>query len=83
MMDGNRALMKIKKLDLVEQQISLRLKARTLCRTIPTLINPMLTQIERMAIAEAAAAMDELVVIQAELIAVAENINDLEEALGN
>jgi len=81
-MNENLAMMKVRKMELTERQMSLRLKAKGLCRMIPPLINPMLTKIEKMAIAEAATAMDELVVVQAERLSLAQEISDLEEALG-
>jgi len=82
-MNQNLAMMKVRRMELVERQTSLRMKAKTLCRTIPYQINPALMEIERMQIAEAANSMDELVMTQAELLAIANQIADLEEALGN
>ncbi|MDR3628891.1 MAG: hypothetical protein P4L42_01000 [Desulfocapsaceae bacterium] len=82
-MNENIALMKVRRMELVEQQSSLRMKAKILCRTISPLINPALVDVEKMHVAEAANTMDELVVTQAELLQVASKIADLEEALGN
>jgi len=82
-MNQNLAMMKVRRMELVERQTSLRMKAKTLRSTIPYQINPALMEIERMQIAEAANSMDELVMTQAELLAIANQIADLEEALGN
>lgn len=81
-MNANLAMMKVRRMELVEKQTSLRMKAKMLCRAIPTLINPALVEIERMQIAEAANSMDELVMTQAELLSIGNLISDLEEALG-
>lgn len=82
-MNQNLAMMKVRRMELVEQRTSLRLKARSLCRTIPTLINHTLEEIEDMKIAEAANAMDDLVVTQAELLSIGSKIAELEDSLGN
>ena len=82
-MNENIAMMKVRRMELIEKQSSLRMKAKILCRTISPMINPALVDIEKMHVAEAAGAMDELVVTQAELLAAAASIADLEEALGD
>lgn len=82
-MNENTAMMKVRRMELLEQQTHLRMKAKDLCRSISPRINPALCEIEKMQIAEAANAMDELVVTQAELLAIGGRIADLEDSLGN
>jgi hypothetical protein len=48
-MNQNTALMKVKRMELVERQSSLRMKAKGLCRYICPMINPSLVDIEKMA----------------------------------
>lgn len=81
-MNENIAMMKVKRMELIEKQTSLRMKAKGLCRWVAPLINPAMYEIEKMNIAEAANGMDELVMTQAELLTIGRQIADLEEALG-
>lgn len=80
-MNSNRQLMKARLSDLKEKKEKNRKKALNICRQIMPLINPALAEVVDMDIASAAAAMDELVMHQAELLSLASKIEELEEAL--
>jgi hypothetical protein len=82
-MNENTAMMKVRRMELMEQQAHLRMKAKSLCRMIPGAINPTLYEIEDMEIALAAQQMDELVMVQAELLSISTKIAELEKALGD
>lgn len=82
-MDSNIAHMKVRLTESRQKQSALQLKAKGLCRSIAPLVNPVLKPVEKMEIALAASQMDELVMVQAELLSLASQIEELEEALGN
>ncbi len=81
-MNYNIAMMKVKRMELVEQQTSLRFKGKALARRIPSLVNPSLQAVEEMELVEAANLMDELVMTQAELFTLTGKIKELEADLG-
>lgn len=81
-MNENTAMMKVRRMEMIERQTDLRMKAKGLCRMIAPMINPVLKDVEKMEIALAANSMDELVMIQAELLSIGGKIAELEEALG-
>ncbi len=61
----------------------LEMKGKGLCRSIAPALNTALFEIEEMEIALAAQQMDELVMVQAELLTVNRQIDQLEKALGD
>jgi len=80
-MNHNRQLMKGRLADLQGHRKTIAKKALNSCRTIMPLINPALAEVVDMDIAAAATAMDELVMHQAELLALNTKISQLEEGL--
>lgn len=80
-MNNQRQLRKAKLVDLQERRETIRKKALNSCRMIMPLIDPTLAEVVDMDIASAAAAMDELVMGQAELLSLRSQIAELEEAL--
>lgn len=56
-------------------------KAQGHCERIRELLNPLLTEIEEMRIAEAAGLMDDLVMLQAELLRLTSRADQLKKAL--
>lgn len=80
-MDHNRAAMRGRQAELKERQHSLRLRARGQLKQLVLTVNPSLHDIEEMEIPEAAAIMDNLVLIQAELLRIRDRLAELGEAL--
>jgi len=82
-MSTERLMMQGKLAGLKTRRTQLQMKGKGLCRSIAPAINPHLLEIEEMEIALAAQQMDELVMVQADLLSVNTQINELEKALGN
>jgi len=82
-MNTDRTLMQGKLAQKKEEFAKLKLKAEPLCNSIRTLLNPALTPVEEMEIAQAAAIMDDLVAVNIDLLDVMAGIAKLEKALGN
>ena len=82
-MGNERLMMEGKLAGLIQKQTRLRAKAKGLCIAISPAINPLLKPVEKLAIATAAQQMDELVMVQAELLVLQDEIEALEDALGN
>ena len=82
-MPSNFDLMREKRERLKVKRNRLRIEAKAIARDIPVLINPSLTDIEKMDVAGAASKMDELVMKQAELLGIQSQLWDLEDELGN
>lgn len=82
-MSTERLMMQGKLAGLKTKRTQLQMKGKGLCRSIGPAINPVLMEIEEMEIAIAAQQMDELVMVQADLLSVNAQINELEKALGN
>ena len=80
-MNGNRAMMRGRLVELTEKRNITRKKARLLCEQIAPMINPALEDVAEMDIAGAAALMDDLVLHQAELMSIDGKIKELEESL--
>ena len=80
-MNEHRMLKKSKLINMLATKEKIRRKALDTCRLIMPLIDPELTELVEMDIASAAAAMDELVMQQAELLSLSSKITQLEEAL--
>ena len=80
-MSQHRQLKKAKLIDLQEEAKKMRQKALSHCRMISPLIDPSLVEIVDMDIVSAADAMDELVMLQAELLSLNMRIKTLEEEL--
>lgn len=77
------AQLKVKRMELVQRQTVLRLKAKELASGICAHVNVALADsIEEMDLVSAANSMDELVLVQAELLAAASKIKEVEANLG-
>jgi hypothetical protein len=81
-MSNERLMMQGKLGELKTKRTKLQIKGKGLCQSIRPLINPVMLDVEDMEIASAAQQMDDLVMVQGELLAVAGQIRDLERALG-
>ena len=81
MMDQNRAAMRGRQVELEKLQSRLRLKAKGQLKQLALTVNPSLHEIEDMDIPLAAAIMDDLVMIQAELLRTRTRLHELREAL--
>ena len=82
-MSNERLMMEGKLSRLKQEQKRLRSKAKGLCKAIAPAINHHLHAIEKMDIAIAAGQMDDLVMAQAKLLRLKDQIEELEDALGN
>ena len=80
-MNQNRTMMMGRLHDLKARRKAARKLAKNSCNMIMPMINPMLSPVEELDIAGAAAAMDELVMHQADLLSLGAKIRELEEAL--
>lgn len=79
---SERLMMEGKLIGLKREETALRYRMDGLCTLIRGMLNTALTQLEDVEVAMAAAHMDELVMVQAELLAVLAQIRKLEAALG-
>jgi len=81
-MDVERATMMGRKAGLEEQLAKLKLQAEAACGTIRVSLNPALTPVEEMDIPTAAAEMDQLVGIYAEITGIRMQLAKINKALG-
>jgi hypothetical protein len=76
------AQMRMRRTQLEMERASLQAEAKGLCRSITDILVPVLFEVEEMDVARAAAYMDDLVVKQAELLALQRKLWEIERAIG-